>query len=132
MASHSPSNHSRVAPRAIPSRSRSARFRYRTRYAKVFLSQLCMNLFSRTALPLFRQGFVHGLDGFEAIFPLFISFGIEHDEARFALHSQYQGPMGFLEQAGEPGRLAFEGRQRMDVLGYVNHFYAPEKHLIKC
>src|SRR5271157_1466886 len=132
MASHSPSNHSTVTPRASLSRSRSARFRYRTRYAKVLLPQLGMDLFSGPAFALLRQGFVHRLDRLEAIFPLFVSFGVEHDETRFAFHRQHQGAAGLLEQAGEPGRLALESRQRMDVLCYVNHFSAPQKHLIRC
>jgi len=91
-----------------------------------------MNLFSRSAFTFFCQGLVRRLHSLKAIFPLFIGLSIEHDEARFAVHRQDQGPLGLLEQAREPGRLAFECGQRMDVFGDVNDLLAPQKHLIRC
>jgi len=80
-----------------------------------------MNLSGGAALTWFRQGLVHGLYGLDAIFPLFVSLGAEHHEARWSLYGQHDGSVRPLEQPDKLGCLTLEGGERMDVFCYVNH-----------
>jgi hypothetical protein len=61
-----------------------------------------------------------------------IGLGILHDSRCFALHRKHHGALALLELFHEVAGTSAEGCQRLDVLGDVQHWPAPVKHLSRC
>jgi hypothetical protein len=73
------------------------------------------------ALTLFRQGLIHRFDGLDPIIPLLVGCGVENYETGLPFYGQHQGPVAFLEQAGELGCLPLESGEWVNVFRNINH-----------
>src|SRR5580698_7553907 len=56
-----------------------------------------------------------------------VGFGVLHDGSSFPFYGEHHGALAFLQLLHEVARTTAESRQRLDVLGDVQHGSAPFK-----